>query len=178
MAGENEVKTLMEGKVFQPVLSQNQDAEFKKLDPDSEYVSINDLCRDQDHNSDKIYCLRPQQLAGEIELEKDLADGKRFYRAQIQEISIFNQQLQIIKLTEVSTHIKIWMFISEKKLLKILNACVSHEMRNPLNAIFMVIEKLMGMHAEIRDLVLNMQTPSDREKIFKVLDELKESREN
>jgi hypothetical protein len=71
-----------------------------------------------------------------------ISEDKRFYKVQIQTIMIFDKQFNVIKLTEVSTLIKIWLFNGEKKLLKIINACVSHEMRNPLNAIFQTILKL------------------------------------
>jgi signal transduction histidine kinase len=42
------------------------------------------------------------------------------------------------------------LFNSEKKLLKMINACVSHEMRNPLNAIFHMILKLRDNRRELQ----------------------------
>jgi hypothetical protein len=41
----------------------------------------------------------------------------------------------------VSGLIKLWINNNEKRLLKLINACVSHEMRNPLNSIFQMILK-------------------------------------
>jgi signal transduction histidine kinase len=82
-----------------------------------------------------------------------ISEGKQLYKIQIKQIEIFEKKFQIIQLTNVSTQIKIWHFNSEKKLLEMINACVSHEMRNPLNAIFQMILKLQNNTKELRSLI-------------------------
>lgn len=51
----------------------------------------------------------------------------------------------VLKISDVSFNIKYDLSVGEKRLLELVNACVSHEMRNPINAI-------MAMTAELKDL--------------------------
>lgn len=81
-----------------------------------------------------------------LDLTIEKLENKQFYKVEIQLIKVNDQDFRIIKLTEVSAYIKIWLFSSEKKLLKMINACVSHEMRNPLNSLFSMIQKLHQLH--------------------------------
>lgn len=51
-----------------------------------------------------------------------------------------------MKINDVTINIKFGLSLSEKKLLELVNACVSHEMRNPINGIF-------SMNIRVRDLL-------------------------
>ena len=52
----------------------------------------------------------------------------------------------MLKINDVTINIQFDFSIGEKRLLELVNACVSHEMRNPINAIF-------GMNLKMRGLV-------------------------
>ena len=44
-------------------------------------------------------------------------------------------KLQVVQIIDITQRIKYNHAIGERKLLQLINACVSHEMRNPINAI-------------------------------------------
>jgi hypothetical protein len=73
------------------------------------------MIEDDREHYQEVFCLTHDLNNGT--LDQDLKDGKKFFKIQIQVIAVFDQQFKIIKLTEVSTQIKIWLFNSEKKLL-------------------------------------------------------------
>ena len=55
------------------------------------------------------------------------------------------QNYYIYVINEVSNAVKIQRLMGEKKLLEMINALVSHEMRNPLNSISTMIIKNMDL---------------------------------
>lgn len=70
---------------------------------------------------------------------------KKFYQIASNLVNGFDSVFFMLKISDVSVNIKYDLSIGEKRLLELVNACVSHEMRNPINAI-------MAMTAELRDL--------------------------
>jgi signal transduction histidine kinase len=61
----------------------------------------------------------------------------------------------------VSAQIKFWIITGEKKVLEMVNACVSHEMRNPINSIFAMIMKQKDHASSLICLVSNGDLTED-----------------
>ena len=55
----------------------------------------------------------------------------------------------MIKINDVTISVQFNLSQGEKRLLELVNACVSHEMRNPINSIF-------GMNIQLKELGLKM----------------------
>ena len=58
---------------------------------------------------------------------------------------MFGSKISFIKINDVTINIKFDLNMGEKRILELVNACVSHEMRNPINAI-------MGMNLKLNNL--------------------------
>lgn len=58
----------------------------------------------------------------------------------------------VINFSDVTISVYYDMRLGEKKILELINACVSHEMRNPINAI-------MAMNLKLRDLFDSLFSP-------------------
>ena len=52
----------------------------------------------------------------------------------------------MLKFSDVTMSIQFDLSLGEKRLLELVNACVSHEMRNPINAI-------LGMNVQLKELI-------------------------
>ena len=59
----------------------------------------------------------------------------------------------VINIRDVTINIKYNLSLGEKKILEIINACVSHEMRNPINAILGMNMKLKSLMEELFEFV-------------------------
>lgn len=57
----------------------------------------------------------------------------------------FDKKFFVLKINDVTIDIKYNLNLGEKRLLELVNACVSHEMRNPINAIY-------GMNLKLKDI--------------------------
>ena len=53
----------------------------------------------------------------------------------MQKLMVENNSYDLVQLIDVSAQVMFDRVIAEKKLLAIINATVSHEMRNPINSI-------------------------------------------
>ena len=90
-------------------------------------------------------------LEGKIfKLVSNLAEGdeseenaqSKYYQFHINTQEGYNSRFKVIKISDVTINIKFDLNQGEKRLLELVNACVSHEMRNPINAILGMNMKL------------------------------------
>ena len=63
-------------------------------------------------------------------------------RVKRQTIMLNSKQQHILLINDVSTAVREQRLQGEKKLAEIANALVSHDMRNPLNAIMAMLDKI------------------------------------
>lgn len=70
---------------------------------------------------------------------------QQFYKFFVQQIQVNEETLEVIKVLDVSMMIKFWVANADKNVLEMANACVSHEMRNPLNSINGMITKIYSV---------------------------------
>jgi len=59
----------------------------------------------------------------------------KFYKIKFTEFQNNMQTLKILQIINVSSQVLYDTKSAETQLLQLINACVSHEMRNPINAI-------------------------------------------
>jgi hypothetical protein len=79
----------------------------------------------------------------------------QFYKVQLQKIQIDGRVLKVLKIVNVTPSIRFFLITGETKVLQMVNACVSHEMRNPINSIFSMILKVQDHAEELLSLVNN-----------------------
>ena len=58
-----------------------------------------------------------------------------FFKIKKQQFVVSEKSMTVIQIQEVTDSIRLERSTGEAKSLQIVNACVSHEMRNPLNSI-------------------------------------------
>ena len=78
--------------------------------------------------------------------DEDNINKAEFYQVKKQTISLNASEYEILSFYNVSQHVKYKKLIGEKRLLQMINALVSHEMRNPLNSINSMILKIRMLH--------------------------------
>ena len=106
----------------------------------NDFLTISD---DQLHKMVFVHISTPDSL----NLDEKLIMQTTFYQVTHQKILLNGKDYHIIKLKNVSTTIRYQRLIGEKRLLEQINALVSHEMRNPLNAILSMVAKIK-LHAQ------------------------------
>ena len=70
---------------------------------------------------------------------------RRFFQISFNKLTIHESEICMLKIRDVTITIQFDLSIGEKRLLELVNACVSHEMRNPINAIFGMNLKMRGL---------------------------------
>jgi signal transduction histidine kinase len=61
----------------------------------------------------------------------------------------FDSKFFVFTVNDITINIQYNLNLGEKKILQLINACVSHEMRNPINAI-------IGMNLKLKDLTVSL----------------------
>ena len=67
---------------------------------------------------------------------------KRYFSIKLNKLELFGDSFKVINLQDQTVNILFNISQGEKKILQLINACVSHEMRNPINSILATNLKL------------------------------------
>ena len=94
-----------------------------------------------------------------VQLDDNLILNTVFFQIKMQKICLNLQDYFIFVINEVSNSVRIQKLISEKKLLQQINAIVSHEMRNPLNAILAMVSKVKHVTEKIKETLVDPEIP-------------------
>ena len=86
-----------------------------------------------------------------------------------------NTAFLVFKILDISTNVYFDLSKGEKKILQLVNACVSHEMRNPLNAIVAQNLRLRNLASKLLFLMTNLDRPDLGEKLTKIYDEMSDT---
>jgi len=78
----------------------------------------------------------------------------------------------MVQLIDVSSKIKVEDLKLEKKLLTVMNATVSHEIRNPLNALIAQITFMAGLLASFFALLATIKTLVSLDSVIKPIEDL------
>lgn len=63
----------------------------------------------------------------------------------VSKLDTWGSKILVLKFSDITINIKYDLNLGEKRLLELVNACVSHEMRNPINSILGMVIKLKGI---------------------------------
>ena len=80
-------------------------------------------------------------------------ENNKYYQMKVQTIIIQSQVRSLLQLSNVSAKILFNKSVGEKKLLSLINAAVSHEMRNPINSINSQIIQQQFLNQLLQDLI-------------------------
>ena len=81
--------------------------------------------------------------------ENEELEGTMFYQIKKKTYGEDEMESHVIQLIDITTSVKFRKLVGEHKLLEIINALVSHEMRNPLNAISAMIGRIKEQYTAI-----------------------------
>lgn len=70
----------------------------------------------------------------------------KYFKVSVRRLNAFDSEFCVVKITDFTISIEYDVSLGEKRLLELVNACVSHEMRNPINA-------MLGTSIHLRDIV-------------------------
>lgn len=102
-------------------------------DIDKKLFSIRDLQKMSTQDLDQLVIIKTEE--NNVELKDIDPDKAEFYQVKVQKITIHSMPYNIIQIIDITSRIRFQKLIGEKNLLQMINACVSHEMRNPINSI-------------------------------------------
>ena len=80
-------------------------------------------------------------------------DNNEFFSIKLSSLDLYGNDLQVITIRNETTTVMFNISNGEKQILRLVNACVSHEMRNPINCILATNLKLKDICREMRELV-------------------------
>ena len=92
-----------------------------------------------------IFCVRDSS-SNEPEAEEQEPMSKQFFKVKTEMIKSTQNKFKVLKVQDITINIRLQLSQQQKKVLQIVNACVSHEMRNPINSI-------IAMNLQLRDQV-------------------------
>ena len=91
-----------------------------------------------------------------------------------------NENLKLLQIIDVTSYILYTEFKAKNEFTSLINACVSHELRNPLNSIISKnIEKsalYLKLQIKLKSMDTNIQEKDDFKECFSILDELIEGK--
>ena len=88
-----------------------------------------------------------------LNLDDDLVLNTKFLRVKKQTFMLNSKERHIFMICEISTLVRFERLLGEKRLTEIVNALVSHDMRNPLNSIMAMIDKISLTSEEIEEII-------------------------
>ena len=80
-------------------------------------------------------------------------DNYEYFSIKLSSLDLYGNDLQVITIRNETTTVMFNISNGEKQILRLVNACVSHEMRNPINCILATNLKLKDICREMRELV-------------------------
>lgn len=80
-----------------------------------------------------IFILHMPEIQNEDDSE---AMSQQFFKFKIEEMTTGANKFRVLKISDITISQRLQMSQNQKHVLQMINACVSHEMRNPINSIF------------------------------------------
>ena len=124
---------------------------------DRQEYSVNDVFEMAESElTDKIFCIRSQILISDS-IEPEMESNQQFFKFKVERIKRENEAMLVLKITDITINIRLQQSQQQKQILQMVNACVSHEMRNPINAIFAMNMQLRDQASELAKLLTQLQ---------------------
>ena len=105
----------------------------------------------------KAFVFQYELIGQPVEENPRRAPLKRYFSIKLNKLELFGDSFKVINLQDQTVNILFNISQGEKKILQLVNACVSHEMRNPINSILATNLKLRASSSELRDLMRQIQ---------------------
>ena len=119
-----------------------------------------------------------QKLSNE-EAVSDANSKDIYFSVDVKKLTVNNHTFVLLKIDDTTISVHFDLSKGEKKILQLVNACVSHEMRNPLNSILAQNIKLKGLLASVRRwIVASGQISADLQAIVSDLEEATQVQES
>lgn len=119
--------------------SQTNNTNVKENVNQFQYLSLNEFQKMSKQELEKLVILIDLSGSKENENMSQLSENQlqaaSFYQIKINTFNIGEVKYYVTQLIDITSKIHYQKLVGEKSLLQMVNACVSHEMRNPLNAI-------------------------------------------
>ena len=80
--------------------------------------------------------------------------------------------MHVLQILDVSINVRFDLASGEKKMLQMINACVSHEMRNPINSIFSMNLKLIDIAQQLKEITKKAGSERRTEQINELVEEM------
>ena len=96
---------------------------------DNTLYSIQDLIEKSLEDPEVIYKLC------EFDQDEENGNGPIYFKVSVSRLELDGSQRQMVKLVDVTDTVNYDLSKEQNELLSLINATVSHELRNPLNAI-------------------------------------------
>jgi hypothetical protein len=112
------------------------------------------------------------------ENEQENGEGQKqlkYYSLGINKLDSFNTKFYVLKINDVTINIQFDLNLGEKRLLELVNACVSHEMRNPINAILAMNLKLTDLVSKVFEIIAGQIGLSINDEIMCIKDTITEA---
>ena len=81
----------------------------------------------------------------------------RYISVRVSTLSLFENEFKVINLMDQTTSIMFDISKGEKKILQLINACVSHQLRNPINSIIATNLKLQQEANRLKELLSELE---------------------
>lgn len=143
------------------------------LVPDSEKqrISLHQLIYDKDFKMDlskMIFKVVPHVCEHHTQ----------YFRLKLTQVDSQDHQYKIIHIQDQTINIMYNLCQGQQKILQLINACVSHEMRNPINSILATNLKLQMNSKELKQLLDRLESMEDMQEIRKLIKEMVETAES
>jgi nitrogen fixation/metabolism regulation signal transduction histidine kinase len=89
----------------------------------------------QTHELERLIFQKNEEAIEQDEDHEDEQNLKKYFTVQVTRLMVHHKTLYVLKINDITMNIHFNLSKGKKKLLQLINACVSHEMRNPLNSI-------------------------------------------
>ena len=116
----------------------------------------------------------------EISSECSIQNQVKYIQLKVKDYKKGNEDLKLLQIIDVTSYILYTEFKAKNQFTSLINACVSHELRNPLNSIIAKnIEKsalYLQLQKKLKLMDTNIQDKDNFKQCFDILDELVEGK--
>ena len=77
--------------------------------------------------------------------------SQQFFKIKVEEITTGTNKFRVLKISDITVSQRLQMSQNQRQVLQMINACVSHEMRNPINSIFAMNLQIKEQAQEIAE---------------------------
>ena len=96
---------------------------------------------------------------------------------QVKEYHSHGKKMKMLQISNVTNNILYHEYKAKHQITDLINACVSHELRNPLNAIIAKNIEKTELYKQLKKILRSLKKSSSSEHAIGILEKLEEGRE-